>query len=313
MKVLTLATGAVLTLSAVALAVGPASANAKPAAKPNAPAVCWGTLAKPGVLAGTYHGDVEIHGVCAVNGGAAVVDGNLILSPWSALNATFALNDVKGTGNSSLTVRGNVWVQQDATLAMGCLPNHSPCSDDPNAGTGGTLTGSNHVEGDIRATDAMAVIVHASKIDGNVTQTGGGGGTSCAVPTTGIFSVIGSPVFSDYEDNTIWGDLKVSKLTSCWFGALRDHVGGSADFSDIVMGDPDANEIHSNDIEGNLACYADTPAVQYGDAVGGVPNKVGGWAKGQCGFDVRMPNPAANPTAVPPTPAGPLTPISVEG
>ena len=305
MKVLSLAAGAVLTLSAVAIGMGPASA--KESAKPNAPAVCWGTLAKPGVLAGTYHGDVEIHGVCAVNGGAAVVDGNLILTPWSALDATFALDDVTGTGKSSLTVRGNVWVEHDATLAMGCLPEHSICTDDPAAGTGGTLTGDNHVEGDVRATDAMAVIVHASKINGNVTQTGGGGGAAamtCAVPTTGIFSVIGSPVFSDYEDNTIWGSLSVHGVKSCWFGAIRDHVGGSADFREIEMGDPDGNEIHSNDIEGNLACFANQPAVQFGDAVGGVPNKVGGWAKGQCGFDVRLPNPA---------PSGPLTPISIEG
>ena len=34
--------------------------------------------------------------MCAVNGGAAVIKGDLILAPGSALNATFALNDVAG-------------------------------------------------------------------------------------------------------------------------------------------------------------------------------------------------------------------------
>ena len=46
------------------------------------------------MLAGTYHGDVVVIGACAVNGGAAVIKGGLILAPHSVLNATFALNDV---------------------------------------------------------------------------------------------------------------------------------------------------------------------------------------------------------------------------
>ena len=44
---------------------------------------------------------------------------------------------------ASLTVRGDVKVGYGAVLAMGCEPNFSPCSDDPNASTGGTLTGQN--------------------------------------------------------------------------------------------------------------------------------------------------------------------------
>lgn len=62
------------------------------------PSTCTGTFKTPGVLAGKYKGGVVVTGVCAVNGGAAVVQGDLILAPGSALNATFALNDVAGTG-----------------------------------------------------------------------------------------------------------------------------------------------------------------------------------------------------------------------
>lgn len=303
MKLSTFVVGSALTLTGLVLGAGPASAHAMPAA----PASCSGTLSAPGVLAGTYHGDVVIYGACQVNAGAAVVNGNLILSPGSALNATFALNDVTHSGRSSLRVRGNIQVTKDAVLAMGCLPVHSPCSDDPNAGTGGTLTGDNHVNGNLTGSAALAVIVHASEIGGNVDQNGGGGGPTamtCAVPTTGIFAQIGSPVFSDYEDNRVGGNLSVSNLRTCWFGALRDDVRGNVSDNGNKFGDPDADEVHSNIIRGNISCNANTPAVQFGDAVAGVPNKVKGTASGECSFNVLLPNPA---------PSGPLTPISVHG
>lgn len=301
MKISTFALGSILTLSGLSLGISPASAHA---ATPTAS--CSGTLAAPGVLAGTYPGDVTVYGVCQVDGGAAVVKGNLTLAPGAALNATFALDDVAGTGTSSLTVRGNVNVLKNAVLAMGCLPVHSPCSDDPDAATGGTLTGSNRVTGNLIAPEALAVIVHASEIGGNVDQYGGGGGAqamTCEVPTSGVFAALQSPVFSDYEDNRVGGNLSVSGLQSCWFGALRDKVGGNLVNAGNKLGDPDAEEVHSNHIRGNIGCFGNSPAVQFGDAVGGVPNKVTGNAVGECAFNVLLPNPA---------PSGPLTPISVK-
>src|ERR1700693_4431565 len=63
-----------------------------------------------GVLSGTYTGNVTISGACAVNAGPTVVNGNLILLPGSTLVAAF------GKGGSSLTVHGNVLVQDGATL-----------------------------------------------------------------------------------------------------------------------------------------------------------------------------------------------------
>jgi hypothetical protein len=299
MKVSAFIAASALALSGVALGAAPASAHSMSSHE------CSGTFTSPGLLAGTYSGDVEVDGYCQVNGGAAVVKGNLTLAPGSALNATFALNDVTGHGRSSLTVYGNVKVLEGATLAMGCEAEHSPCSDDPNAATGGTLTGQNRVYGNLTGRAALAIIVHAAKIGGNVDQEGGGGGEAamtCQVPTSGVFSVIGSPVFSDYEDNWISGNLTVSDLRTCWFGALRDHVSGNVRDSDNKFGDPDANEVDSNVVRGNLNCYGNSPAVQFGDAAGGTPNKVSGNATGECGFDVLLHNP---------TPNGPLTPISV--
>jgi hypothetical protein len=303
MKVSAYLVAPALALSGLALAAAPASAHTM------SPSVhtCTGTGTAPGVLAGTYSGDVVIKGFCQVNGGAAVVQGNLTVTPDSALNATFALNDVAHSGTSSLLVQGSVWVQKGAVLAMGCLPVHSPCSDDPKAATGGTLTGVNEVHGSLSGSDALAVIVHASKILGNVDQKGGGGGPAamtCKVPTSGVFAALQSPVFSDYEDNSISGKLSVTGLQTCWFGALRDNVGASVRVDGNKFGDPDADEVNSNMISGSMSCFGNTPAVQFGDAAGGTPNKVEGNASGQCAFSVRLHNPVPN---------GPLTPISVQG
>lgn len=263
---------------------------------------CTGTLTAPGVLAGTFRGNVVIKGVCAVNGGAVVIKGNLILAPRSALNATFALNDVAGTGTSSLTVKGDVKVGPGALLAMGYEPNFSPCTDDPNAGTGGTLTGQNKVFGDVRAFQALGILLHASTIKGGVSLRGGGGAESCNPPFPGIFADLGSPPFSDAEDNAIGGDLTMTGLQSCWLGALRNSVRGNIVVAGNTMADPDAMEILANLVHGSIACFSNSPAVQYGDS-GSSPNQVKRHAFGECGFNVLQPNPS---------PDGPLTPISVK-
>lgn len=305
LKGLRLAGIASLALALVTLAASAAAATTATTAAAthhHKSRICTGTLKSPGILAGSYRGDVLVIGVCNVNGGRAVIHGDLILTPGSVLNATFALNDVRKKGKSSLTVHGDVKVGHGATLAMGCEPVHSPCTDDPNAATGGTLTGSNRVSGDVVAFGALGVLLHASKIRGDVVMIGGGGGVTCAIPATGIFSVLQSPVFSDAEDNSIRGDLWIAGLRTCWMGALRNHVRGSVFTAFNKMADPDANEVLANVIRGSIACFANTPATQYGDSAGS-PNKVRGKAFGECGFNVKKPNPA---------PDGPLTPISIK-
>lgn len=287
-----------LALATVAMGAGAAGA-AETHAQSN---TCRGSLASPGVLTGIHRGNVVVTGVCFVNGGAAVITGNLILAPGSTLNATFALNDVAGKGTSSLTVFGNVIVESGAVTAIGCEPNFMPCSDDPNAATGGTLTGHNHVSGSLVTLKALTVILHATKINGNLVYAGGGGGVTCAIPSTGILHALKSPAYFDAEDNTISGSMAITGLRTCWLGALRNHVRGNVFVSNNTMADPDASEVLANHISGSIACFANSPAVQYGDS-GSSPNLVRGFAAGQCGFNVRKPNPA---------PSGPLAPISVK-
>jgi hypothetical protein len=141
----------------------------------------------------------------------------------------------------------------------------------------------------------------ASPVTGNLVYSGGGGGVSCNVPSSGILAAIGSPPYFDSEDNTIGGYLNIIGLQSCWLGALRNHVSGNVLTASNTMADPDANEILSNVIDGSMACLNNSPAVQYGDA-GGSPNQVRSFAVGECAFNVRQPNPA---------PSGPLESISV--
>jgi hypothetical protein len=299
LKILRLAAVTSLVLGTVVLGAGAAGAAQ---ADHHQPGTCTGTFNAPGVLAGKYKGDVVVTGVCVVNGGAAVIKGDLILAPGSALNATFALNDVAGTGTSSLTVKGDVKVGPGALLAMGCEPNFSPCSDDPNASTGGTLTGQNKVFGDVRAFKALGVLLHASTIKGDVSLRGGGGAESCNPPFPGIFADLQSPPFSDAEDNTIGGDLTMTGMQSCWLGALRNSVRGNVVVAGNTMADPDAMEILANLVRGSIACFSNSPAVQYGDS-GSSPNQVRRHAFGECGFNVLQPNPS---------PDGPLQPISVK-
>ncbi len=258
---------------------------------------CTGTATAPGVLTGSYPGNVIVKGVCAVNAGPAVVKGNLAISPGGALLAIFAFNDKTHKGFSSLTVIRNVVVSKGAALALGCEPTAFPCADD--TGKPPTLQSRGTIGGSLFATDSLGVLVHNSSIGGAVAQQGGGGGLSCT--PKGIFKLFKTPVFSDYEDNVFGDSLIVTGLHSCWLGAIRNAVHGSLIYTSNKMADPDANEVTHNDINRSLTCQGNTPAVQYGDG-GSTPDVVSGMATGQCRFSRLVPNPAPN---------GPLEPIAV--
>ena len=261
---------------------------------------CTGTLGSPGTLSGVYSSNVTVNGVCGVNAGPATVEQNLIITPGSALVAAFGHNDQTHSGNSNLTVNGNVTVEAGAALIMGCEPVFFPCLDDPNADAGGpgTLTGSGTVGKNLTGSGALGILVHASTINGNVSESGGGPGLVC-----GPDPVFGFGPYSDFEDNTIGKNLIISGLQTCWLGALRNTVKGNFNASENTTADPDGNELIWNTIDGNMNCSSNSPAVQFGDSMG-KSNVVGGNATGQCGFNVL----AANPE-----PGGPLTPISVKG
>lgn len=250
--------------------------------------VCTGTFEKPGVLAGTYAGDVRVQGVCAVNSGPAHIRGTLTVSAGSAVAAIFALNVTNGKANSHLEVRGGIRVERGATLFLGCDPQSFPCKDDPSQ-MNPTLSSAARVGGSITENQPLGVIVHNAKIGGSVVQTGGGGGFSC--DPSGVFVKIQQPVYSAYEDSTVAGSITIRDLHSCWLGITRTQVGGSVRLTDNHLADPDAIEILSNHVGDDLACFGNTPTLwDSSEASFGPnlyprtpgPNSVEGKRLGQC-------------------------------
>lgn len=246
------------------------------------PHPCIGTPSNPGVLSGNYSSGVVVSGFCAVNNGPAKVVGPLVLKPGSALIAAF------GMKGSKLTVNGDVTVRRGATMLLGCNTTSFPCVDDPNQ-SAPTLTSPGTVTGNVTENAPLGVIIHSSTIGGSITETGGGGGMNCN--PTGPFAAFQSPVFSDYEDNTITGGITISQVTSCWLGVIRNHIGKSLRLTSNSMADPDAIEIEKNVIRRNLACFqnkqhvwdsadASPTGALYPRTIG--RNKVGHYRLGQC-------------------------------
>jgi hypothetical protein len=269
-----------------ALLVGAGAAAAAP------PSTCSGSLSdfpnNLGVLSGTYGGNVQVSGACAVVAGPTEVKGNLILAPGSTLLAAFGETDFRpGSPASTLTVDGNVLVQNGATLVLGCYATSFPCLDDPSSDNP-TLDSPATVHGNLMASGALGVIVHDTTVDGNVMQNGGGGGFGCD-QTSGIFGIFGFPAYSDYEDSAVGGNLGVSGLQSCWLGMARDHVGKNMLVQSNQLADPDAIEVLSNTISGNLVCQQNSmlwDSVDLSESGlyprGYEPNTVGGRRIGQC-------------------------------
>ena len=246
---------AVVVAGTSLLAVMPALA---PARASKGAHVCQGSQTKPGVLAGSYPNGVDVKGYCFVNAGPANVTGTLTVTNGSVLVAAFGMH------NSKLTVNGDLNLDTDSTAFLGCNPQQSPCLDDPassNPNIKPTLTSSESVTGDLTATMTLGVVVHSTAIGGNVTQTLGGGGASCSVPTQGPFAAAHSPVFSTYEDVKVGGNLTVTKVTSCWLGLAHDHVMKNVTLTHDSMADPDAIEVLGNKVNNNLVCQNDSPTL----------------------------------------------------
>lgn len=212
-----------------------------------------GATCAGGVVAPGWYASLTITGFCAIQGDVTV-GGNVVIRPNAALDAH------EGT----LIVHGNVRVERNAILALGCLESGCDSTND-------------RVGGNLISTGALAVIAHHNTIGGNVEVHGGGGGVNCAPNAL----LQGSPLFTDFEDNQIGGNLAVTQLHSCWMGIIRNTVHGNVHVSQNVMADPDANEIVTNMIGRNLVCVHNSPAAQEGDSEGS-PNIVGGHKLGEC-------------------------------
>ena len=263
------------------------------------------------VPAGTYD-SVIITGICYMPAGTIVVRGDLTVAPGALLDAATpgdpAANPLLP---ATVLVGGNVRVGRRGVLVLGCSP-------------AGGCTGVTYdrIRGNLTAIGALGVVIQAVSIGGSATVLGGGGGVAGGAGSGGCFTspipapwsedpalsnpTTGSPQYSDFEDSTIGGNLRVIGLQTCWLGSFRDRVAGNVAFIGNTTSDPDGNELGSNLARGNVICLANLPATQFGDS-GAAPNMVGGLAIGQCGFRVVLPNPAPGPMQ----PAGPAVHITV--
>jgi hypothetical protein len=258
------------------LAAGPITAAG--AATTGSSATCSGTPSAPGVLKGT-HSSVVVKGACFVNAGPAVVNGDLTVSPGSALIAAFGMH------NSSLSVKGNIYVRAGATAVLGCNPSNFPCIDDPNPNQP-TLSSHVTVGLDLRSNQPLGVIVHNFSVAGDLIQTGGGGGINCR--PQGVFKLFQSPVYSAYEVGSVGGDVRISSVHSCWMGVVQLQIGNTMVMYRNRLADPDAIEILANNITGNLICRGNSRTWDSAETGNGLfprqpqPNTVGRNRKGQC-------------------------------
>jgi len=230
------------------------------------PQSCSGTLDSPGILAGTYPGNVVVSGAC-FGGGPATINGNLMLTPGSAL-LDFA----------GLTVNGNVVVQSGATLFVGAEEDEGSAPAQPSEF---------HFAANLTATQPLGVVLHGVSVDGNISESGGGGGFTC--DPVGVFAAFDSPVFSVVEGSHVGGGVTITGLTSCWLGITHSQIDGGVRLQNNQLADPDAIEVLDNSIGGNIVCQQNSMMWDSADTVEDSlyprqwePNTVGGQRVGQC-------------------------------
>ena len=96
-----------------------------------------------------------------------------------------------------------------------------------------------------------------------------------------LIAHMGGPFFATVHDSTVGGNVVVRGLHMCWFGLIRTQIAGNAQVIGNRFGDPDANEIVTNVVGGNLSCSNNVPGAQIGDSTG-LPNTVGGQKRAEC-------------------------------
>jgi hypothetical protein len=227
-----------------------------------------GTCAGGSIAPGTYS-SLTITGFCTVDAGSVVVQHSLTVGRNAGLIAAFG-------GGPTLTVGGTLYVQPNGLLVLGCEPEAFVCFNDPDQQVG-TLSSKGTVFGNLKAHEALAVLVHNTFIGHNLTVTKGGGGVNCNSQD----ALFGSPAYATFEDTSIGGSATIKHWRSCWLGFFRTTVEHSVNFSNNIVADPDGNEVQTNTVGGNLICRANSPAAQPGDS-GGSPNTVLGHALGEC-------------------------------
>ena len=247
--------GTLAAAGALALSGGPAwAASCRPHGPQ--PYTCTGGA----VPSGTYS-KLKITGACNVAADAKI---RVLGSVHVAAGAEFDAQSAPST----IDIRGDVVGAEGSLIGLGCQPaaltgnSAHPCTVEPDGHS--TIT----VRGNVKATDAAAVLLNGTTIYGHVTLRGGGSQIPWAI-----------------KNNTIRGSFSASGQRTDWLGVLFNKVGGSVTLTDIALSDPDPGApgvyIVRNTIGWDLRCSGLTPGVSGGFVPGSV-NVVGHKATGQC-------------------------------
>ena len=220
-------------------------------------------------------GGTQVIKNCNARGGPVNVLGGLTIAPNGFLDA--------GSCAPTVNVSGGVAVGSGGGLVLGCSPFlvvAPPAPPFPSLCPG--ITTSNVIKGGVTATQPSTLIFHSNAIFGGLSIQGGGGGVNCDTNPNLSAALDGtSATYTDFENNTISGGVSISGLQSCWFGIFRNQVDGSVSVTNNTFADPDATEVATNVVNGNLTCLGNSPAAQIGDS-GGSPNIVTGRKLGEC-------------------------------
>ena len=257
---------------------------------------------------GTYS-SIRITGVCYMPAGTIVVRGNLAVAPGALLDAvTPGDPPASPVVPATVLIGGNVFVGKGAVLLFGCSPNIS-CGSPPGISF-------DRIRGNLTAIGAQGVVVHSASIGGSASLLGGGGGAAaktCNAQSPGTPPIADlepwsqdpnldqTPVYSDFEDSSIGGNLTVAGLTSCWLGSVRNQVRGNGTFGRQHHGRPRRHR----DPQQSHGRQHDLPEQFAGGPVrrrrlGPEPGREVGI--GECGFNVVLPNPAPEAGEGPGTP-----------
>jgi hypothetical protein len=204
---------------------------------------------------------ITVTGACSVAADAVItVVGNIDVRPGAQLDAQSA--------PSTITVGSNVMAGAGSLLGLGCQPpsytgnSAHECAVNPDGHS--TIT----VNGHVKATNALAVLLNGITVNHGVKLTGGG-----------------SEIPWSIKNNTIGESLVVSGQTTEWLGVLFNSIGGNAKLTNIAVMDvhPGAPGVYivRNTVGRNLICVGLTPGVSGGFVPGSV-NVVGRNAIGQC-------------------------------
>ena len=219
----------VLPLAVVVFGVG-SSAVAGAAVAHHGKVTCHGGT----IAAGTYK-SLRVTGACML-----VASGNVTVKHDVVVTGTGLFN--AGTP-ATLRVGGDVIIQHHGAAAIGCSPD-----------IGCASLGADVIHGSLRAQGAAADDRPRHDDLGKRQHPRGR-------PDGGLQRdrTFGAPYYSVMEDSTIHGSLVIRGLHTCWLGVIRNHVGGSVRLIGNRFGDPDADEVVTNVIGGNLDCFNNIP------------------------------------------------------